>query len=183
TWAPARSTFWALPGIIRGTVSARSVLRLLLLIASAAYLLALIIVAVAHMIYPFPIDPTMDGAALDQVQRILNGQPLYAAPSLEYVPFIYTPLYYCISAVVALLTGPTLFNLRLVSSAASVATFVLLYRFVFRETQSHTASFVACGVLAGCYSETGRALDAARVDALFVCFLLAMLYLVRSSEL
>jgi 4-amino-4-deoxy-L-arabinose transferase-like glycosyltransferase len=125
----------------------------------------------------------MDGAALDQVQRVLNGQPMYTAPSLDYVPFIYPPLYYYCSALLAAVTGPNLFTLRLVSSVASVATFVLLYRFVFREARSHTASFVACGVLAASYPETDRVLDAARVDALFVCLLLAMLYLVRSSEL
>ena len=33
----------------------------------------------------------MEGSMVDHVRRVIDGQPLYVAPSLDFVPFIYPP--------------------------------------------------------------------------------------------
>ena len=44
---------------------------------------------------------------MQAVRRILNAQPLYVAPSLDYVPTLYTPLYFYVAALVARAVGPS----------------------------------------------------------------------------
>src|SRR5262245_11397892 len=64
----------------------------------------------------FPYDlEWMEGGALVHVARILEGSPLYVPPSLEFTPYIYTPLYWYVSAGFAKVMGLSLFTLRLVS--------------------------------------------------------------------
>ena len=36
----------------------------------------------------------MEGGIYERVARVLEGKPLYVSPSLEFSPFVYTPLYY-----------------------------------------------------------------------------------------
>jgi hypothetical protein len=63
-----------------------------------------ILIACYRIRSPFEIE-WFEGTLVDHVQRILNGESLYVAPSLKFVPCMYTPLYYFVAAVVAKLTG------------------------------------------------------------------------------
>jgi hypothetical protein len=50
----------------------------------------------------FPLDlEWMEGGMLLHARRLLDGQPLYAPPSLDFIPYLYTPLY---PALLALLS-------------------------------------------------------------------------------
>ena len=43
---------------------------------------------------PYPYDlEWMEGGMLLHAARIAEGQPLYVTPSIDFIPFIYTPLY------------------------------------------------------------------------------------------
>src|SRR5437867_2599 len=96
------------------------------------YLLVYLVIALRRMSFPFELE-WMEGASIGHVDRLLHGLPLYAKPSLDFTPFIYPPLYFIVSAWVAKLTGNGFLPLRLVSFAASLACFALLYAIVRRE--------------------------------------------------
>lgn len=174
----------ARPGVIAGLLPrSTSLPRLLyaLLIAGATwYIASFVVVALFRLSYPFPLEIT-EGAVLRGVERVLHGEALYVAPTLEHVPYIYGPVYFYVSAFVALLTGLSYLPLRLVSLAASIGSLTLVGRLVHRETGSVGAGVVAAGLLAATYPLAQTALDSGRVDALFVFFLLAGLYLARTE--
>lgn len=119
----------------------------------------------------------MEGGSLIQVLRILQGQPLYTRPSLQYIPYIYPPFYFYVSALAAWLTGIHWFSsLRLVSIAATVGTGYLIYRLVDLETRSHYWAFVSAGLFAATFRESGFWFDIARVDMLFTFLFVAGAY-------
>src|SRR5262245_50878569 len=86
----------------------------LALALACAYVLAFVIVAVARLPYPFELE-WLEGVVLEHVHRVLAGQPIYVAPSVDFVPLNYTPLYYYVSAAFAAALGPGFVALRLVS--------------------------------------------------------------------
>jgi 4-amino-4-deoxy-L-arabinose transferase-like glycosyltransferase len=170
------------------TVSARSdpdrpapvirALRWLLVALSVWYIGSYLVVALLRIGYPFELE-WMEGAVADHVRRILDGQPLYVAPSIEFVPFIYAPLYFYASAGVARILGFSLLPLRLVSFVSSLVCLGLIYAFVRREAGSRFYGLIAAALFAATYRATGSWFDLARPDSLFLVFLLAGLYLAR----
>jgi hypothetical protein len=75
----ARTASWTLP-----------------VLASCWFLGAYRWVACSRVAYPYEFE-SMEGSMVDHVRRLFAGQPLYVGPSLEFVPFIYTPLFYGVS--------------------------------------------------------------------------------------
>jgi len=173
------------PGVIAGRVlrvtSLPGLLYALLIAAAAWYIAAFVVAALFRLSYPFPLEVT-ESPALRGVERVLRGEPLYVAPTLQHVPYIYGPVYFYVSALVALLTGPSYLPMRLVSLVASIGSLTLLGRLIHRETGSVGAGVVAAGVLAATYPLAQTALDLGRVDALFVFFLVAGLYVARTES-
>ncbi|MBI5115774.1 glycosyltransferase family 39 protein [Candidatus Poribacteria bacterium] len=145
------------------------------------YVLMYLFVVPFRMRYPFEME-WLEGSLVIHVKRILAGQPLYVRPSLDFVPFFYTPLYFYLSAAVAKITGVGFPPLRLVAFVSSVGCFVLIALFVRRQTGSGFAALVSAGLFAATYRLSGAWLDIARVDSLFLLFLLAGLYLVKFGE-
>ncbi len=153
----------------------------LLLVGAACFLLVYLIIAVARLAYPFELE-WMEGGSVLQVQRILQGQSLYVAPSLNFIPFIYTPLYFYVSALVAQVTGDGFFPLRLVSFLSSLGCFAFIFMMVRRRTASLSAACLATGLFAATFRISGAWFDIARVDSLFLCLLLAGLYTFDSTR-
>jgi hypothetical protein len=77
-------------------------------------------IALARLGYPFPLE-VLESNSFIEVHRILAGQPLYAAPTVSYVPDGYPPLYFAVSATAASVLGQSYLALRLVSLASSLA--------------------------------------------------------------
>ena len=155
-------------------------LRWALAAVGLAFLAVYLVVVWLRLRYPFELE-WMEGGSVDHVRRILSGKPLYVVPTLDFVPFIYTPLYYYLGAAVTKLLGVGFFPLRLVSVAASLACFALLYAMVRRETGSRWAGLVAVGFFAATYARSGAWWDVARVDTLMLALLLAGIHLLRVS--
>jgi len=145
---------------------------------SVWYLGSYLVVALARIGYPFELE-WMEGAVANHVQRILHGQPLYVRPSLDFVPFVYAPLYFYVSAGLAKVIGLSLLPLRLVSFLSSLACFAIIYAFVQRETGSRFYGLVAAALFAATFRAAGGWFDIARPDTLMLAFLLAGLYLAR----
>lgn len=146
--------------------------------AAATFLIVYVVTAVRRCAYPFELE-WMEGAMVDHVDRILRGERLYVQPSIEFVPFIYGPVFFFASAAVAKVTGIGFLPLRLVSMFASFGCFGLLYALVERETRDRIAGLVAAGAFAATYARTAFFLDMGRVDSLALFFALGAIYLVR----
>jgi hypothetical protein len=159
---------WGAPQAVRLAAA------LLGLAAIAAYL----VIALLRLTYPFPLE-YLESNSLVEVQRILAGHSLYAAPTVGYVPDGYPPLYFATSAAVASALGLSYLPLRLVSLVSSLVCFAVLARLVQRETASAAAGIAAAGLLAATYFVTDTWFDVARVDSLFIALSVAALYAAR----
>ncbi len=149
------------------------------MIGAVAYIAAYLFVALSRIGYPFDLE-WMEGGSVDHVRRILAGQPLYVAPSLSFIPFIYPPFYYLLSAAVAKIIGIGFLPLRLISFTSSIGCFWLILRIVRRETGAWRPALLAAGIFAATFRHSGAWFDLARVDSLFLFLLLAGVYGIRS---
>lgn len=156
--------------------------RAIVLIGAAVFLVIYLIIALMRVSYPFELE-WMEGGSVVNVQRILDGKPLYTEPSPEFVPFIYSPLYFYVSSVVAGITGNGFFPLRLVSLLSSVGCLILIYLIVRQRTGSAFAPFLASCLFAATFSFSGAWLDLARVDSLFLLLVLAGIYAFGSRSM
>ena len=145
-------------------------LTVLAILAAFGYLLVYFYIAARRMGYPYELE-WIEGGFVGQVGRILAGQTVYGPPGIEFTPFLYTPLYFYLSAAAAKITGPGFFPLRLVSVISSIVAMAGIFALVFRRSRNLTASFLAAGLLAASYRITGAWLDVARVDSLAVALL------------
>lgn len=156
-------------------------LKYLLLILSALFLLSYIVIACLRINYKYELE-WMEGGSLDHVLRVLNNQSLYPEPDVDFIPYIYTPLYYYISAVSAKMFGLNFFALRLVSFISSILCFLLIYKMAERETKSRFCAFLSVSLFSATYGISGYWLDIARVDTLFLLFYLAGVYFIAFKK-
>jgi hypothetical protein len=136
------------------------------------YLLAYLGVALARIGYPFELE-WLEGQSLEEVRRLLAGQPIYVAPSLGFVASNYTPLYFVLAAGSALVLGPGFMALRCVSFLSSLLCLGAIFVLVRHETRSRKAAFLAAGLFAATYRLSGAWLDVARADSLYLALILA----------
>ncbi len=113
----------------------------------------------------------IEGGILQQVVRILDGHAPYAKPGFEYVPALYAPLYYYLSAAMTFVLGVGLPALRAVSVLASALTGVAIALSVWQVTKSGLAALL--GFLAYCamYKFSLYWFDVARVDNVWTMWL------------
>ena len=156
-------------------------LRYVLLSIAALFIVTYLILAFFRMGYPFELE-WMEGASVDHVIRILYGEKVYVAPSLEFIPFIYTPLYFYVSAILSKIMGVGFFPLRFLSFLSSLGCFLLIFLIVRRETGSKYSGVLASCLFAAVFRISGAWFDIARVDSLFLLFLLGALYLIKFRE-
>lgn len=67
-----------------------------------------------------------EGAIVDHIRRLLDGQPIYGPPELEFVPFLYTPGYYLICAAFAWAGELAFVVPRMVSAIATLGSMTCL---------------------------------------------------------
>ena len=161
--------------------SAATILDRAVLAAALLYILLYLTVALLRMSYPFELE-WMEGGVLTELGRVLGGRPLYVAPTLDYIPFDYTPLYLWVAALPARLMGASFTALRLTSFAASLACFALIFALVRRPTGSTTAALIAVGLYAATYRLSGAWFDIARSDSLFLALALAGILALREPR-
>src|SRR5258706_9246475 len=156
-------------------------LRIASIFSAVAYLIIYLWVAYHRLQYPFDLE-WIEGGMADQVQRIVNGESIYVAPSINFVPFLYPPLYFYFSALASIALGGGLFPLRLVSFIASLISFTSLYLIVHDETKNSYAALLSAGLFVATFRVTGAWLDIARVDSLFLALWLLFVYFVRGGK-
>jgi len=150
-----------------------------LVVVLAAFFVALFVYTVARRLrYPYDLE-WVESGVLAAVARVAHGQPLYAKPTLDYVPFLYAPLYFYVCAWVTKLTGVNFLALRLVSAVSALATQGLLMLYVWRETRSWLAGIASAGIFASLYLFIEGWFDIGRVDSLFLLLFLLAIYCTR----
>ena len=148
---------------------------------SIIFIIIFLATALIRLQYPYELE-WMEGGMADHVQRVMDGEQIYSEPGIDFTAFIYPPLYYYISAGLASITGNGFFPLRLVSILATALSFWLIYLFIKRETGEGYYGILGAGLFAATYEFSGAWFDLARVDSLFVMFLLLTFYLLRIRD-
>jgi len=116
--------------------------------------------------FRYPIDGEwMTGAVRDGVDRVRGGQALYGPPSARFIPFVYTPMYFWLSAALAHVFS-TFVACKLVSLAATLATGWGIHR--ISRSLGATTFWAAIGLFlfVATYPLTLFFYDIERVDAL-----------------
>jgi hypothetical protein len=165
-----RMTGWAQRGVVglRAAVGAMSVAAMLIFMLSAWHRLR----------FPYEFEWIEDGI-LASVRHVRAGLPLYAAPSANFTPYLYTPLYIYLAAACSRVTGINYATLRGLSTVSTLGSFALIYALVWKETRRHFAALAAAGMFAACYSVVDGSFDVGRVDMLWLLLLLAAIYATR----
>jgi hypothetical protein len=156
-------------------VTGNRLLKILVIGVGLVYVLIFVFAATKRLFYPFEVEWN-EGAILDHAIRLLNGKPIYTAPSLTFAPFVYTPLYYWIIALVMKVGGIGLWAGRAISIASTLATAYLIGRIVQRETTSRFLVISSVALYIAFYRATGFFYDIVRMDALAVLLAIAAIY-------
>jgi hypothetical protein len=144
----------------------------------STYLLSLIavsifcLVSIPRFLYPYEVV-WMEGSVLEQIWRLNHGLPLYCAPSIEYVPWLYQPVQYYLTYAITSITGLSFVTARIPSVLSALIIVLLLYSVVKKETTNVAFSIAAVGLFLGAYGKIGFSIEPARVDTLFTMFLLS----------
>ncbi|MEM7152722.1 MAG: glycosyltransferase family 87 protein [Myxococcota bacterium] len=149
-------------------------------VMAAGWVLLLLVVFVWRVGFPLELE-WMEGGMLHQAHRIAHGRSPYPPPSPEFVPFLYTPLYSVVLAVLGFVfpLGYTLG--RVVSILAWAATLSAVWKAVVGEDKPRAHAALAVGLCCAGYVFTFRWLDVARPDTLFIALVMWALVLLRRS--
>ena len=136
----------------------------------------------------FPLDlEWMEGGMLVHAQRIAAGQGIYVKPSLDFVPYLYTPLYPALLAALSLVFHLGYLLGRVVSLLAFVAALVLLGVLVAGEARglargrrllAGLVGLVGAAAVVAAFAFTGGFFDLVRSDSLLLALEALALWLV-----
>jgi len=156
-------------------------LKALAVFAAGYYIVLFLYISFSRLSFPIAID-WVEGAVLVQVKQLLAGHSLYAEPGASYTALIYPPLYFYISAGLALLLGFGFMPLRLTSLLATCGCLLLIFLITRRNSASKLYGVIASGLLASTYAIVWSWFDFARVDMLYMFLILLGLYFLNRGR-
>jgi hypothetical protein len=139
------------------------------------YTLFFLFVAAKRLMYPYEVEWN-EGAILDHALRVVDGKPLYTAPSLAFASFVYTPLYYYITALILKVGGVGLWAGRLISIVSTIFTAYLIRQILWKETANSVLSLLGAMLFLAFYHATGFFYDIVRMDALATMLAISSIY-------
>lgn len=160
---------------------AARVARAALLVAAGANILFVVFVFANHITFPLHLD-LMEGTVLQHFRQIMAGQPIYPAPTPEYVPLAYNPLYYVLAVPFGWLLGADLPTLRLVAILGWALSALILYAVVREKTRSTWWAWLAVGLFAAAYRAMDAYLDTAHSDSWLLGAALLGTYLLEKER-
>ena len=146
----------------------RRFLRVVLAVWAAANLLFIVSLWFNHALYPFHLD-LMEGTILQHLKKAASLQPVYPAPTPEYVAFAYNPLYYYLTVPFSRVFGETVFSLRLVAILGMAGAGLAVFIAARRRMRSAWWGLIAAGLFAAAYRAMDANLDSAHADSWFLC--------------
>jgi hypothetical protein len=142
-------------------------------------------VFLSRLSYPLDLE-WMEGGTLTHALRLARGQPLYAEPSVDFVSFLYTPLYPAVLCLLSKIFGLSYVLGRAVSILAFAGALVCLVaavRGIAQQFESEELEAVATtagllGAAAVClaFPFCGAFYDLVRCDSLWLFLVSAGLY-------
>jgi hypothetical protein len=149
----------------------------------ALWQLGLLVWAIWHRL-PYPYDlEWMEGGLLNHAQRLADGQPLYAPPSVDFIPYLYTPLYPALLAALGRLVGLGYVLGRVVSVVSLAAVLAVGAVEILRARRDLAwvgAAFFG-GFVAATYPWVEGWYDLVRGDTLFLALATAGLAVLRAG--
>ena len=152
----------------------RKALDWLVYTVGGAYVLLFLFAAILRLVYPYEVEWN-EGAVLDHAIRVISSKPIYAAPSLDFTSFVYTPFYYYVVALVMKIGGVGLWAGRLISILSTLFT-AAIAEGLYSETSSSLLAFTSVALYIAFYHITGFFYDIVRMDALAVFLVAVSLY-------
>jgi hypothetical protein len=146
--------------------------------APAAYQLGLVAEAIAGRVsYPYDLE-WMEGGMLHHALRIGLGEGIYVAPSVHFIPYLYTPLYPTLLALFGAPFGISYLLGRIVSIVALVGLAAIALASLGGARPRHAGATaagtgLALGLFAACYPYVEGWYDVVRADTLFVFMITA----------
>jgi 4-amino-4-deoxy-L-arabinose transferase-like glycosyltransferase len=147
-------------------------------VLAMGYIFVFILLALFRMRYPFELE-WIEGAFVDEARWILAGHIPYGSPSIHFLPTIYTPFFFYISAMLMKVVGVGFLAPRLLSVLSTVGCLVLIYRLVTVDTGQKSAGIIAAGIYAASFVFAGAWMDLAKTDSLFLFLLLLAFWIGR----
>lgn len=142
-------------------------------------------VFLARLGYPLDLE-WMEGGVLTHALRLGRGQPLYAEPSVDFVSFLYTPLYPAVLCLLGKVLGLSYALGRAVSVLSFAGALVFLVaavrgialQFESKELPAVATTAGLLGAAAVClaFPFCGAFYDLVRCDSLWLCLVSAGLY-------
>ncbi len=150
----------------------------LLALAAAWHVLALVYVFARRLGYPLDLE-WMEGGTLLHALRLAEGKSIYVEPSVEFVPFLYMPLYPALLALLGKGASLSYALGRAVSIACFTAACAIAWRAVRREGGGRAFAAAAVGTIAASFPLVDCFYDLVRVDSLQLALLAGGLYVLR----
>jgi len=148
----------------------------LVLALAALYQISLLVQAIAgRVLYPYDLE-WMEGGMLQHAQRIRHGEGIYVPPSVDFIPYLYTPLYPTLIAAFSALFGGPFGPSYLVGRAISIAALAGIAGAALassagtheRRLPVVTGAVLGLGLFAACYPFVEGWYDIVRADTLFL---------------
>ncbi|MDQ3369826.1 MAG: hypothetical protein M3680_30780 [Myxococcota bacterium] len=152
----------------------------LLVALPGLYQVALLITAIAgRVLYPYDLE-WMEGGMLHHALRIHNGQGIYGPPSIEFIPYLYTPLYPSMLSLFGGAFGLTYTLGRVISIIALVGIAIVSAVQLSNPHHAHPARgpvwagiALAFGLFAAVYPYVEGWYDLVRADTFFLFMITA----------
>jgi hypothetical protein len=135
--------------------------------------------------YPLDLE-WMEGGVLTHALRLARGEPLYAPPSVDFVSFLYTPLYPAVVAALSKLFGLSYQlgrSVSIVSFCGALVILVAAVRGLARpypsqelKTVASSAGLLGAAAVGLAFDFCGGFYDLARCDSLWLLLVAAGLY-------
>ena len=160
----------------------------ILLAAPGLYQVGLLVTTVAlRFTYPYDLE-WMEGGLLTHALRFQRGHDIYGPPSIDFIPYLYTPLYPALLAGLGKVVGLSYQLGRAVSFVSMLAVFAVAALAILRETwehptygpQSWVGTALAAGFFAAAYPWTEGWYDLVRADTLALALALLGLLALRA---
>jgi hypothetical protein len=143
---------------------ARTALWTLLAVPGLVQLGVLLYTVARRLVYPYDLE-WMEGGMLAHAARLAEGQSIYPPPSIDFIPYLYTPLYPALLAALGGVFGISYQLGRAISVAAIVAVCALMVVALRRAAHAADADADA-DTDADADAGTGAAPGSARVSRL-----------------
>ncbi|MFT7520296.1 MAG: hypothetical protein ACI9MC_002441 [Kiritimatiellia bacterium] len=144
-------------------------------IVATLFVLGLLVITVAmRLTYPYDLE-WMEGGVLVHAWRIQHGMPIYGAPNLDFISFVYPPGYPVLLAALGTALGLAPSVGRAISVSASIFAAGTIAWIVGRHSQSAHRWLVGGlvgAIFLGSWPHSGGFMDLVRPDALALALLL-----------